>query len=71
MALIAEALPRTPFRQNMRDLTEYTLDINPVYQAGLVTERVSGESRASRDVSNITYYWEVQEVATWPRQPST
>ena len=42
----------------MRDLTEYVVDANPVYQVGLVTERVSGHHRGTRDLRGLSYYWE-------------
>ncbi len=58
MALASEAMPRNPLRNDLRELTEYTLDANPVYQAGLVTERVSGENRAEKPLSQFHYHWE-------------
>ena len=57
-ALDAEALPRDSLRSEMRDLTEYVVDANPVYQVGLVTERVSGHHRGTRDLRGLSYYWE-------------
>jgi len=56
-ALASEALPRG-LRNEVRNLTEYLVDINPVYQVGLVTEQATGPKRATRGPANLRYYWE-------------
>ena len=58
LALATEALPRRAFRNNLRELTEYTLNANPVYQAGLVTERVTGRRAAATSLDQVRYHWD-------------
>jgi ABC-type transport system involved in multi-copper enzyme maturation permease subunit len=60
--LLGEAMPSDGFRDEFRQTTEFIIDANPVFQAGMVTERIGGdgfsffESR-ERDWSSITFRW--------------
>jgi ABC-type transport system involved in multi-copper enzyme maturation permease subunit len=62
MALLAEAGPPEAYRSGLRDATEFVIDTNPVFQAGMVTERLGGDrlsffEPSTRDWSSITFSW--------------
>jgi ABC-type transport system involved in multi-copper enzyme maturation permease subunit len=57
LALAAEALPGDSPGRELRHLTEYVVDANPVYQAGLITDRASGGGRAGKSLGDLNYHW--------------
>jgi len=63
LALAAEAVPRGDLRSRLRHAAEWTLDANPVFQAGFLSERASGKYRANKSLGSFTYHWPGLESA--------
>ncbi len=57
IALLAEAMPRTAYRDDFRGITGYVVDANPVYQTGMVCSKLSGSDSAKHRLHEITFYW--------------
>ena len=60
IALLAEAV--TVYPSDFRDAAGYVVDANPIFQAGMITERLGGDrfsffKPSTRDWSSITFYW--------------
>lgn len=64
LALATEVPSRWGIRRTMEDLTEYTIDANPVYQAVMLAERTCGR-RAQKDLDEMSYYWEAVDARSF------
>ena len=58
MALATEAMPRGDFRSELRNPTEFVVGVNPIYQAGMVSRRMSGVYNAVKPIDGIHFNWE-------------
>jgi ABC-type transport system involved in multi-copper enzyme maturation permease subunit len=56
-ALLVEAMPSDKLEHSTRDVAGFVLDANPVFQAGIVCERLAGAGHAERHLSEIMFYW--------------
>jgi len=56
--LTAEALPYgTGSRRDLQEIAELTGDVNPVVQSVLLSEKVSGDYKAARELRDFDYHW--------------
>jgi ABC-type transport system involved in multi-copper enzyme maturation permease subunit len=51
-ALLAEAT-----HSDLRETVSYVIDANPVFQAGIVCEKLAGAGNARRHLSEMMFYW--------------
>jgi ABC-type transport system involved in multi-copper enzyme maturation permease subunit len=56
-ALLVEAMPRDAYRSDFRNAVGYVIDANPVYQTGIVCEKLAGAGNAERHLSEMMFYW--------------
>lgn len=58
MALAAEAMPRSGYRSELREATEYVVDAIPIFQTGTICDRLAGAREAGRSIAEREFYWE-------------